>query len=611
MPAWGGVTGGTGSSVPAGGTTGQVLKKTSNADGDATWGEDVASEGAVADGDKGDIVVSNSGATWTIDSGLGLVAGPASATDNAIPRFDGETGKIVQNSVVTIADTTGNVSGVGNLTATSLTINNGNAAGVAVAVRGHADQTADIFEVQTAAAGELFAVTKDGSTNIPTGQTYNVNGTAHTHSGLAPTGGTTGQVLKKNSDTAYDYAWAADATAEAGTADTDITFTDNTTGNASTSAHGFLVKATAPSSGLLNVVGIANGETAYTNKALFDATNPAALGTAAPGTAMAAARRDHVHAAPALGDLSDVGTATPTNKHTLVGDGDSFESRQLASTDLSDVSVVTGSDDDILQRKSGAWTNRTPTQVTADLIAVVGDSGSGGTKGLVPAPASGDAAANKFLKASGAWAAAALGGAVGSSGLTMATSRVLGRTTASTGAIEELSSVDSFVSAASDSAAGKVELAIASEVTTGTDTGRAITPDALAGSTIFGVKTVQIMVVDATTDCATGDGKAYFVVPAALNGMNLVGIHGRVITAGTTGTMDVQIRNVTDSQDMLSTKLTWDTTEVGTDTAATAAVINTSYDDVATYDLLAVDVDAVHSGGAAKGMILTLTFQLP
>ena len=34
----------------------------------------------------------------------------------------------------------------------------------------------------------------------------------HTHSGLAPTGGTTGQVLKKSSNTNYDYAWAADAT---------------------------------------------------------------------------------------------------------------------------------------------------------------------------------------------------------------------------------------------------------------------------------------------------------------------------------------------------------------------------------------------------------------
>lgn len=44
------------------------------------------------------------------------------------------------------------------------------------------------------------------------------------------------------------------------------------------------------------------------------------------------------------------------------------------------------------------------TALTAELNAVVGDSGSGGTKGLVPAPAAGDAAAGKFLKADGTFA---------------------------------------------------------------------------------------------------------------------------------------------------------------------------------------------------------------
>lgn len=52
----------------------------------------------------------------------------------------------------------------------------------------------------------------------------------------------------------------------------------------------------------------------------------------------------------------------------------------------------------------------TVTQVTAELNAFVGDSGAGGTKGLVPAPASGDAAANKVLKADGTWAAQATAG---------------------------------------------------------------------------------------------------------------------------------------------------------------------------------------------------------
>lgn len=53
---------------------------------------------------------------------------------------------------------------------------------------------------------------------------------------------------------------------------------------------------------------------------------------------------------------------------------------------------------------TGVPIDLTGTQATAILDVVVGDSGSGGTKGLVPAPASGDAAAGKFLKADGTYA---------------------------------------------------------------------------------------------------------------------------------------------------------------------------------------------------------------
>src|SRR6185503_8379262 len=45
----------------------------------------------------------------------------------------------------------------------------------------------------------------------------------------------------------------------------------------------------------------------------------------------------------------------------------------------------------------------TATQLAAELNAMVGDSGAGGTKGLVPAPGVGAAAAGKFLKASGSF----------------------------------------------------------------------------------------------------------------------------------------------------------------------------------------------------------------
>lgn len=59
---------------------------------------------------------------------------------------------------------------------------------------------------------------------------------------------------------------------------------------------------------------------------------------------------------------------------------------------------------------TGDPTDLTAAQATAVLNNFVGDSGAGGTKGLVPAPAAGDAAANKFLMADGVWTVPAGGG---------------------------------------------------------------------------------------------------------------------------------------------------------------------------------------------------------
>lgn len=54
--------------------------------------------------------------------------------------------------------------------------------------------------------------------------------------------------------------------------------------------------------------------------------------------------------------------------------------------------------------------------VAADLPVMVGDSGTGGTKGAVPAPSAGDAAAGKFLKADGTFA---VPGATGGGGVNL------------------------------------------------------------------------------------------------------------------------------------------------------------------------------------------------
>jgi hypothetical protein len=51
----------------------------------------------------------NAGTLSASGGGTGDVVGPASATDNAIVRFDGTTGKLIQNSAATIADTTGDI----------------------------------------------------------------------------------------------------------------------------------------------------------------------------------------------------------------------------------------------------------------------------------------------------------------------------------------------------------------------------------------------------------------------------------------------------------------------------------------------------------------------
>lgn len=170
--------------------------------------------------------------------------------------------------------------------------------------------------------------------------------------------------------------------------------------------------------------------------------------------------------------------------------------------------------------------------------------------------------------------------------------------------------VGSKLVAATAAARGAVELAIASEVTTGTDATRAVTPDGLAGSDVMGGRGIQVRVFDVGTDNATGDKKATFRVDQRLVGMNIVDVHAEVDTAGTTGTQDIQLRNVTQAADILSTKLTVDSGETGSDTAATAAVISGTEDDLQLNDVIAIDVDAVQTT-AAKGLLVTIGCRLP
>ena len=150
--------------------------------------------------------------------------------------------------------------------------------------------------------------------------------------------------------------------------------------------------------------------------------------------------------------------------------------------------------------------------------------------------------------------------------------------------------------------------ASSAEINTGTEDNKYVTPDGLAGSNI-GTRMIQVKVCDDATALTTGDGKIIFMIPEEMNGMNLVKAHAMVSTVSSSGTPTIQIRNVTDGVDMLSTKITIDASEYTSYTAATAPVIDTSKDDVATGDRIAIDVDSAGSG--AKGLTIFLAFRLP
>jgi hypothetical protein len=111
-------------------------------------------------------------------------------------------------------------------------------------------------------------------------------------------------------------------------------------------------------------------------------------------------------------DILTPGTAGQLLQANGAGDDPTWETVTGVSNTLgglTDVTLGTLAADDFLvyDLASGAWKNRTHAQATARLDSFVGDSGSGGSKGLVPAPATGDAA--KVLHGDGTWQTSAAG----------------------------------------------------------------------------------------------------------------------------------------------------------------------------------------------------------
>ena len=145
--------------------------------------------------------------------------------------------------------------------------------------------------------------------------------------------------------------------------------------------------------------------------------------------------------------------------------------------------------------------------------------------------------------------------------------------------------------------------ASSSEINTGTEDNKYVTPDALAGSNAF-TKTVQQYCVEWGTELAVADGVGYIIIPAECNGMNLISARADVITAGTINASTFDIYNVTDSTTMLSSAIS-----IASGATSGTGTVDTAHDDVATGDIIRIDCDSI-STTPPKGLIVTLSFRL-
>lgn len=272
--------------------------------------------------------------------GSGDVVGPASATDNAVVRFDGSTGKLVQSSAVTIADSTGDITG-------------GKFNGVAIS----GSSTPTLAVTGTSSISGSHSGTSSGTN---TGDQTSVTGNAGTATAL--------QTARTINGVSFDGTANITVTAAAGTL-TGTTLASGVTASSLTSAAGGTFGTLAFQSGTFS--GTHSGTSSGTNTG--DQTITLTGDVTGSGTGSFAATI--ANSAVTLAKFQNIGTST-------------FLGRSTAGTGAPEI-LSTG--------------------VATQLIDVmVGDSGTGGTKGLVPAPSAGDS--SKFLKGNGTWATIGGGG---------------------------------------------------------------------------------------------------------------------------------------------------------------------------------------------------------
>ena len=128
-------------------------------EGDVIVGNSSGEEARLAIGTNGQVLTSNgTTASWQDNDGAGDVVGPASATDNAIARYDSTTGKLLQNSGATIDDsgnlTANNISGTNTGDQTSVSGTSGNTDAL-----NSATTTVDVSAATAPTSGQVLTAT--------------------------------------------------------------------------------------------------------------------------------------------------------------------------------------------------------------------------------------------------------------------------------------------------------------------------------------------------------------------------------------------------------------------------------------------------------------------
>ncbi|MGV0961815.1 MAG: hypothetical protein ACOYB1_18475 [Limnohabitans sp.] len=309
---------------------------------------------------------------------------------------------------------------------------------------------------------------------------------------------------------------------------------------ASTTTAGAAPQATAPAAGLYNYLGITNGETVYTNKALFDATSPSTQAfsdSAAVGSAAVAARRDHKHAmpaSPAVAPLSTVrttaggGSTTAASQEAAIGDA------LAGKLDAGDVTTVSANVETFLGSAN-----------LAAMLTNLGIPGLSATTGPV----------------------VIVGNAGGSSRITVPNATV-------------------------NLPAGDVVNRTASETLTNKTLG--------SGSIVGTGTTVPVVLTIAASDEATaitaGAGKRKFRAPYAFT---LTGVRCSVGTAPTGANMIIDV-NETGTTSVLATKVTIEASEYSSVDATTQPVVGDS--GIADNADMSIDFDQVGSTIAGAGV---------